>query len=143
MRWAALDVDYEMSGKDLIDSVRIGAQICRVLGGTPPESLTYELFLDENGEKISKSRGNGLTIDEWLRYGTPESLQLFLYREPEEGQAPPLRRDPAQRRRVRRLRRGAPGPGRRRSASATRPGTSTTGSCRTTACRPGSRSRCC
>jgi lysyl-tRNA synthetase class 1 len=84
MRWAALDVDYEMSGKDLIDSVRVGSQICRVLGGTPPESLTYELFLDEGGEKISKSRGNGLTIDEWLRYGTPESLQLFLYRDPKK-----------------------------------------------------------
>jgi lysyl-tRNA synthetase, class I len=82
MRWAALGVDYEMSGKDLIDSVRLGSQICRVLGGTPPESLTYELFLDERGEKISKSKGNGLTIEEWLRYGTPESLELFLYKDP-------------------------------------------------------------
>jgi lysyl-tRNA synthetase class 1 len=82
MRWAALGVDYEMSGKDLIDSVRLGSQICRVLGGTPPESLTYELFLDDKGEKISKSKGNGLSIDEWLRYGTPESLELFLYKDP-------------------------------------------------------------
>jgi lysyl-tRNA synthetase class 1 len=82
MRWAALEVDYEMSGKDLIDSVRLGSQICRVLGAAPPENLTYELFLDEQGEKISKSRGNGLTIEEWLRYGTPESLELFLYKEP-------------------------------------------------------------
>jgi lysyl-tRNA synthetase class 1 len=82
MRWYALDVDYEMSGKDLIDSVKLGSQICRALGGTPPETLTYELFLDEQGQKISKSKGNGLTIDEWLRYATPESLQLFLYRDP-------------------------------------------------------------
>ena len=84
LRWAALDVDYEMSGKDLIDSVKLSTQICRVLDGTPPESLTYELFLDEKGEKISKSKGNGLTIEEWLRYGTAESLQLFLYRDPKK-----------------------------------------------------------
>ena len=82
LRWAALDVDYEMSGKDLIDSVKLSTQICRLLDGTPPEQLTYELFLDDKGQKISKSKGNGLTIEEWLRYGTRESLQLFLYREP-------------------------------------------------------------
>ena len=82
MRWTALGVDYEMSGKDLIDSVRHSAQICRILGGTPPEGFHYELFLDENGHKISKSIGNGLTIDEWLRYGTPESLSLFMYQAP-------------------------------------------------------------
>lgn len=82
MRWVALDVDYEMSGKDLIDSVRLGAQICRILGGVPPEGVTYELFLDEQGQKISKSKGNGLTIEEWLRYGTRESLALFMYKEP-------------------------------------------------------------
>ena len=70
LRWAALDVDYEMSGKDLIDSVKLSTQICRVLDGVPPESLTYELFLDDKGQKISKSKGNGLTIEEWLRYGT-------------------------------------------------------------------------
>ena len=84
LRWAALDVDYEMSGKDLIDSVKLSTQICRLLDGVPPESLTYELFLDEQGQKISKSKGNGLTIEEWLRYGTRESLQLFLYREPKK-----------------------------------------------------------
>ena len=84
LRWAALDVDYEMSGKDLIDSVKLSSQICRILDGTPPENLTYELFLDELGQKISKSKGNGLTIEEWLRYGTRESLQLFLYREPKK-----------------------------------------------------------
>jgi len=84
MRWTALDVDYEMSGKDLIDSVRIGNRICRVLGGTPPEGFTYELFLDENGEKISKSRGNGLGVDEWLRYAPPESLKLFMYQSPKK-----------------------------------------------------------
>src|SRR6201996_1740723 len=66
MRWVALGVDYEMAGKDWIDSVKLSAQICRTLGGTPPEGFNYELFLDENGQKISKSKGNGLTIDEWL-----------------------------------------------------------------------------
>src|SRR5580700_7092516 len=82
MRWVALGVDYEMAGKDLIDSVKLSSQICRVLGGTPPEGFNYELFLDENGQKISKSKGNGLTIEEWLRYASPESLSLFMYREP-------------------------------------------------------------
>jgi len=82
MRWAALDVDYEMSGKDLIDSVKLSGSICRILGGTPPAGFTYELFLDENGEKISKSRGNGLTVEEWLRYAPPESLALFMYQKP-------------------------------------------------------------
>jgi lysyl-tRNA synthetase class 1 len=82
MRWLALGVDYEMAGKDLIDSVKLSAKICRTLGGTPPDGFNYELFLDENGQKISKSKGNGLTIDEWLRYASPESLSLFMYREP-------------------------------------------------------------
>jgi lysyl-tRNA synthetase class 1 len=82
MRWAALDVDYEMSGKDLIDSVKLSSKITRILGGEPPEGFNYELFLDERGQKISKSKGNGLTIDEWLRYGTRESLSLFMYKDP-------------------------------------------------------------
>jgi lysyl-tRNA synthetase class 1 len=82
MRWLALGVDYEMAGKDLIDSVKLSAEICRALGGTPPESFIYELFLDEHGQKISKSKGNGLTIEEWLRYASPQSLSLFMYREP-------------------------------------------------------------
>jgi len=82
MRWVALGVDYEMAGKDLIDSVKLSGQICRALGGAPPEGFNYELFLDENGQKISKSKGNGLTIEEWLRYASPESLSLFMYREP-------------------------------------------------------------
>jgi lysyl-tRNA synthetase, class I len=82
MRWVALGIDYEMAGKDLIDSVRLSGEICRALGGTPPEGFNYELFLDESGQKISKSKGNGLTIDEWLRYASPESLSLFMYREP-------------------------------------------------------------
>ena len=73
MRWAAFQVDYEMSGKDLIDSVRLSSQVCRILGVAPPEGFTYELFLDENGEKISKSRGNGLAVEDWLRYAPPES----------------------------------------------------------------------
>jgi lysyl-tRNA synthetase class 1 len=84
MRWAALGVDYEMSGKDLIDSVRLSGQICRALGAAPPEGFTYELFLDEKGEKISKSRGNGLTIEEWLTYASPESLSLFMYQRPRQ-----------------------------------------------------------
>ncbi len=82
MRWAALGVDYEMSGKDLIDSVRLSGRICRILGAMPPEGFTYELFLDENGEKISKSRGNGLTLEEWLANAPPESLSLFMYQKP-------------------------------------------------------------
>src|SRR5579863_278943 len=82
MRWLALGVDYEMAGKDLIDSVKLSGKICRSLGGNPPEGFNYELFLDENGQKISKSKGNGLTIEEWLRYASPASLSLFMYREP-------------------------------------------------------------
>ena len=82
MRWYALGVDYEMAGKDLIDSVKLSGQINRAIGGTPPEGFNYELFLDEQGQKISKSKGNGLTIEEWLRYASPESLSLFMYREP-------------------------------------------------------------
>ena len=82
MRWTALGIDYEMAGKDLIDSVKLSSKICTALGGTPPEGFNYELFLDDKGQKISKSKGNGLTIDEWLRYASPESLSLFMYREP-------------------------------------------------------------
>jgi lysyl-tRNA synthetase class 1 len=82
MRWTALEVDYEMSGKDLIESVKLSGKISRILGARPPEGLTYELFLDENGEKISKSRGNGLTIDEWLTYGPPESLSQYMFNKP-------------------------------------------------------------
>jgi lysyl-tRNA synthetase class 1 len=82
MRWVALGVDYEMAGKDLIDSVKLSGEICRALGGQPPEGFNYELFLDDKGQKISKSKGNGLTIEEWLRYASPESLSLFMYREP-------------------------------------------------------------
>jgi lysyl-tRNA synthetase, class I len=82
MRWAALDVDYEMAGKDLIDSVKLSSRICKILDGRPPEGFNYELFLDERGQKISKSKGNGLTIDEWLRYGTRDSLALFMFKDP-------------------------------------------------------------
>ena len=82
MRWYALGVDYEMSGKDLIDSVKLSGRICRVLGGTPPTNLTYELFLDEEGQKISKSKGNGLSVDDWLKYAPPESLALYMYQKP-------------------------------------------------------------
>ncbi|MDA0654669.1 MAG: lysine--tRNA ligase [Proteobacteria bacterium] len=82
MRWAAFGVDYEMSGKDLIDSVRLSTRICKALGGRPPETYIYELFLDENGEKISKSRGNGLTLDEWLAVASPESLKMYMFHAP-------------------------------------------------------------
>lgn len=82
MRWAALGVDYEMWGKDLIDSAKLSERICRILGGTAPVGFAYELFLDENGEKISKSKGNGLAVEEWLKYAPPESLGLFMYHKP-------------------------------------------------------------
>ena len=82
MRWFALLVDYEMSGKDLIDSVKQSNKITRALGGRPPESYTYELFLDENGEKISKSRGNGLTMEEWLAYAPKDTLAYFMFGKP-------------------------------------------------------------
>jgi lysyl-tRNA synthetase, class I len=82
MRWTALAVDYEMAGKDLIDSVTLSSKICKALGGTPPEGFNYELFLDEEGAKISKSKGNGLEVDDWLRYGPQESLSLFMFQKP-------------------------------------------------------------
>jgi lysyl-tRNA synthetase class 1 len=82
MRWYALGVDYEMSGKDLISSVELSTKIVQVLGADPPEGFNYELFLDEGGQKISKSKGNGLSVDEWLAYGTEESLALFMFQKP-------------------------------------------------------------
>jgi lysyl-tRNA synthetase class 1 len=82
MRWLALGIDYEMSGKDLISSVELSSKINKALGGEPPDGFNYELFLDENGERISKSRGNGLTIDEWLAYGPEESIALFMFQKP-------------------------------------------------------------
>ncbi len=82
MRWAALGVDYEMSGKDLITSVQQSTKICRALGERPPETLNYELFNDEQGQKISKSKGNGLSMEDWLAYASPESLQYFMYQKP-------------------------------------------------------------
>ncbi|EJF83443.1 lysine-tRNA ligase [Bartonella elizabethae Re6043vi] len=82
MRWTALGIDYEMAGKDLIDSTNLSSKICKVLGGKPPEGFNYELFLDEKGQKISKSKGNGLTIDEWLTYAPTESLGLYMFSKP-------------------------------------------------------------
>jgi lysyl-tRNA synthetase class 1 len=82
LRWYALGIDYEMAGKDLIDSVVQSSKIVRILGARPPEGFNYELFLDENGEKISKTRGNGVTIDQWLTYAPRESLAFYIYREP-------------------------------------------------------------
>ncbi|MEO5493070.1 MAG: lysine--tRNA ligase [Sphingomonas sp.] len=87
MRWVALRVDYEMAGKDLIDSVIQSGKIARALGGRPPEGFNYEMFLDEKGEKISKSKGNGLSIDEWLTYGPDESLAFYIYREPKRAKS--------------------------------------------------------
>ncbi len=87
MRWTALGVDYEMCGKDLTDSVTQSGRIAGVLGGRRPEGLIYELFLDENGEKISKSKGNGLTVEQWLGYGGEESLGFYLYREPKSAKS--------------------------------------------------------
>ncbi|MBA4249643.1 MAG: lysine--tRNA ligase [Candidatus Puniceispirillum sp.] len=84
MRWMELGVDYEMSGKDLIDSVKYSSQICRVLGGRSPENLTYELFLDDIGQKISKSKGNGLSIEEWLKYAPKESLSYYMFQAPKK-----------------------------------------------------------
>ena len=82
MRWYALDIDFEMYGKDLIESAILSTKIIKILGKTNPAGFAYELFLDEKGEKISKSKGNGITIDEWLEYASPESLSLFMYQNP-------------------------------------------------------------
>ena len=82
MRWFTFDVDFEMYGKDLTESAILSSKICKVLGKTPPNGFAYELFLDEKGEKISKSKGNGISIDQWLRYASPESLSLYMYPNP-------------------------------------------------------------
>ncbi|MEK9731968.1 MAG: lysine--tRNA ligase [Pelagibacteraceae bacterium] len=83
MRWSALKVDFEMYGKDLIPSAELSGKICKILGTSPPNGFAYELFLDEKGEKISKSKGNGITIEEWLKYATQESLALYMYQNPQ------------------------------------------------------------
>ncbi len=83
MRWYALDVDFEMYGKDLIESAILSNKILKVLGKKSPNGFAYELFLDEKGEKISKSKGNGITIEEWLKYASPESLSLYMYQNPQ------------------------------------------------------------
>lgn len=82
LRWAALAIDYEMAGKDLIDSTNLAGKICRAIDAEPPAGFNYELFLDEKGQKISKSKGNGLTIDEWLKYAPESSLRLYMYQKP-------------------------------------------------------------
>lgn len=84
VRWAALDVDFETYGKDHLINGPIYSKICSIVGGNPPQQMFYELFLDEEGKKISKSKGNGLTIDEWLRYGTEESLAYYMYLSPQK-----------------------------------------------------------
>jgi len=82
MRWYAFDVDYEMYGKDLIESAILSSKICKILGKRSPNGFAYEMFLDEKGEKISKSKGNGITIEQWLKYASPESLSLYMYQNP-------------------------------------------------------------
>ena len=82
MRWISLDVDYEMCGKDLTESVDLASKICKVLNKKPPQNLIYEMFLDEKGEKISKSVGNGISVDDWLRYASPQSLSLYMFNKP-------------------------------------------------------------
>ena len=82
MRWFTFDVDFEMYGKDLTESALLSSRICELLGKQPPNGFAYELFLDEKGEKISKSKGNGITIEQWLRYASPESLSLYMYPNP-------------------------------------------------------------
>ena len=131
MRWHALGVDYEMSGKDLIPSVDLGNKICRILGSRPPEGFNYELFLDEQGQKISKSKGNGLSVDEWLTYAPPESLSLFMYQKPRAAKRLYLRCDPARRRRLSHLPRKVSRRRRRHSRWRIRSGISMTASRRT------------
>jgi len=82
MRWYALDIDFEMYGKDLIESAILSTKIIKLIGKSNPAGFAYELFLDEKGEKISKSKGNGITIDQWLKYASPESLSLYMYQNP-------------------------------------------------------------
>ena len=82
LRWRMFGIDYEMAGKDLIDSLDLSGKICRILGGVAPAGFAYELFLDDKGEKISKSKGNGLSMEDWLRYGSPESLRYFMFQNP-------------------------------------------------------------
>lgn len=82
MRWAALGVDFEMFGKDHQPNQQIYARICRALGAEPPVNFVYELFLDQNGEKISKTKGNGISVEQWLSYAAPESLSLYNFQKP-------------------------------------------------------------
>ena len=116
MRWLALGVDYEMAGKDLIDSVKLSGEINRAIGGRPPEGFNYELFLDDKGQKISKSKGNGLTIEEWLRYALAGIAVAVHVSRAEGGEAALFRCDPAQRRRVFAVPRRLPAPGRQAAA---------------------------
>ena len=95
MRWYALGVDYEMAGKDLIDSVKLSSRIARVLGADPPAGFNYELFLDENGQKISKTKGNGLTIEQWLAYASSGEPRFVHVPEADCGEATLFRRDSA------------------------------------------------
>ena len=82
MRWLVLGIDYEMNGKDLIESYILSSRINKVIGGQPPVNYTYELFLDDKGEKISKSIGNGISVEDWLKFSPKESLELFMFQNP-------------------------------------------------------------
>ncbi len=125
-RWFALDVDYEMYGKDLIPTAELSAKIVKILGGTPPEGFNYELFLDHEGRKISKSKGNGLSVEEWLRYASPEIAVALHAPGAAARQAPALRRDPARGRRLSRAGREAARGGAGEVGGESPPGTSTT-----------------
>ena len=123
------------AGKDLIDSVTQSGKIARVLGGRPPEGFNYEMFLDEKGEKISKSKGNGLSLEEWLSYGSEESLAFYIYREPKQRQEPAPRRHPARGRRILAVPRQLSPTSRSSRSSATRSTTSTAARCPRRRCR--------
>ena len=82
MRWFTFDVDFEMYGKDLTESAILSSKVCNIMGKKPPSGFPYELFLDEKGEKISKSKGNGISIEDWLNYASPESLSMYMYQNP-------------------------------------------------------------
>ncbi len=82
MRWAALGVDFEMFGKDHQTNGPVYSRICRILGAEPPLQFVYELFLDDKGEKISKSKGNGISVEQWLKYAPQESLSLYNFQKP-------------------------------------------------------------
>jgi lysyl-tRNA synthetase class I len=141
MRWAALGVDFEMFGKDHQTNASIYDRICVILGGRAPEHFVYELFLDENGQKISKSKGNGLTIDEWLTYAPTESLGLYMFQRPRQAKKLYFDVIPKAVDEYYSFLSAYPRSRNGRKSSAIRSGTSMTASRRRSICR--CRSRCC